>query len=186
MSNKSEFPEELKPLKPLSKARKSMIVIVCGVSGSGKSSVGARLADSLGVPFYDGDDFHPETNKAKMANGFALNDADRFPWLETLSEKLVCWEANNGAVLACSALSETYREHLVSKCAHPAFWIVLMGSEDLLATRLEGREGHFFDAALLRSQLEAFSPPEYGLHIDVGLPVEEIVDRVAKHIQRRH
>ena len=92
-----------------------MIIIVGGVSGTGKSTIGSHLAAALNIPFYDGDDFHPEANIEKMRSGLALNDSDRGPWLETLADKLSFWADQHSAVLACSALKESYRKTLASK-----------------------------------------------------------------------
>jgi len=144
-----------------------MIVIVCGVSGCGKSTIGKRLAERLKLPFFDGDDFHPKTNIEKMKSGRALGDDDRQPWLETLASRLPQWDAQGGAVLACSALKEAYRETLGSKFSGQINWVFLTGSEALLRERINARVGHFFDPALLRSQLETIELPDYGQRIDV-------------------
>lgn len=160
-----------------------MIIIVCGVSGTGKSTIGKLLADTLQLPFYDGDDFHPKSNVQKMQNGIALNDQDRAPWLNQLSTELAQWESEKGAVLACSALKESYREMLSTKCKAPITWIVLNGSKALLTERLDAREGHFFDSHMLTSQLNTLELPDYGLVINVALTPEEIVDTISAHIQ---
>ena len=144
-----------------------MIIIVCGVSGCGKSTIGKRLAERLKLSFFDGDDFHPKTNIEKMKSGRALNDDDRQPWLETLASRLPQWDAQGGAVLACSALKEIYRETLGSKFSGQINWVFLTGSEALLRERINARAGHFFDPALLRSQLETLELPDYGQRIDV-------------------
>ena len=144
-----------------------MIIIVCGVSGCGKSTIGKRLAERLKLSFFDGDDFHPNTNIEKMRSGRALDDDDRQPWLETLASRLPQWDAQGGAVLACSALKEAYRETLGSKFSGQINWVFLTGSEALLRERINARAGHFFDPALLRSQLETLELPDYGQRIDV-------------------
>lgn len=140
------------------------------------------LAEALGAPFFDADDFHPVSNVEKMSNGISLNDEDRKPWLETLARKLSEWEEGGGAVLACSALKESYRVTLQSQCSGPLRWLVLNASEELLADRLASRKGHFFDQKLLSSQLEAFEKPDYGWTIDVTAPPEEIVLSVLKRL----
>jgi len=144
-----------------------MIIIVCGVSGCGKSTIGKRLAERLKLSFFDGDDFHPVANIEKMKSGRALGDDDRQPWLETLASRLPQWDAQGGAVLACSALKEAYRETLGSKFSGQINWVFLTGSEALLRERINARVGHFFDPALLRSQLETIELPDYGQRIDV-------------------
>ena len=144
-----------------------MIIIVCGVSGCGKSTIGKRLAVRLKLSFFDGDDFHPKANIEKMKSGRALDDDDRQPWLETLASRLPQWDAQGGAVLACSALKETYRETLGSKFSGQINWVFLTGSEALLRERINARLGHFFDPVLLRSQLETLELPDYGQRIDI-------------------
>ncbi|MEP2651151.1 MAG: gluconokinase, partial [Paraglaciecola sp.] len=100
-----------------------MILIVCGVSGTGKSTIGSQLAKKLELPFYDGDDFHPESNVQKMQSGTPLNDKDRQPWLASLAKHIASWEIDGGAVLACSALKESYRKILASSANTQVNWI---------------------------------------------------------------
>jgi 6-phosphogluconate dehydrogenase/gluconokinase len=162
-----------------------MIIIVCGVSGTGKSTVGELLADRLDLPFYDADDFHPDANVDKMTSGIALNDQDRQPWLESLSAHLAKWEnEGKGAVLACSALKESYRITLASNCRTNIEWVILNGSRELLVSRLGSREGHFFDANLLDSQLATLELPDYGWTLDVQLSPQEIVNKVAQQLKK--
>ena len=152
-----------------------MILIVCGVSGTGKSTIGKLLSDKLQLPFFDGDDFHPEINVKKMESGKALNDQDRQPWLELLASQLALWETKSGAVLACSALKESYRKILVSQCNNEVNWIMLNGSSGLLTERLEQRQGHFMGEKLLQSQLDTLELPDYGWIINVRKTIDEIV-----------
>jgi len=162
-----------------------MILIVCGVSGTGKSTVGLQLAEALKLPFFDADDFHPQSNVQKMKSGVALNDQDRQPWLESLSSKLASWESsssNGGAVLACSALKESYRQILASQCQENIAWIILHGSTDLLAKRLDSRKDHYFNPRLLDSQLEALELPDYGWLIDVQTSPDDIVIDLTKRL----
>lgn len=147
-----------------------------GVSGSGKSTVGAALARRLGVPFADADDFHPAANIAKMAAGKALTDGDRFPWLEAVGQWLA--DHRNGGVMGCSALKRTYRDRLRSHCPGIEF-LHLIGSPELIAGRQADRQGHFMPSALVQSQfdtLEPLAPDELGIAVDVGSSVEDIVE----------
>jgi len=159
-----------------------MIVIVCGVSGTGKSTIGEMLAEKMKLPFFDGDDFHPQANVQKMQNGNPLNDDDRKPWLEKLSEHLALWSNKKGAVLACSALKESYREILSSNGANDIKWVFLNGSRELLTERLGARKGHFFNPKLLDSQLDTLELPDYGLLVDVLPTPQQIVDDIAKQL----
>lgn len=147
-----------------------------GVSGSGKSTVGAALARRLNVPFVDADTLHPPANIAKMAAGEPLNDDDRYPWLETVGE----WLASHpgGGVVSCSALTRKYRDQLRAHCPRVEF-LHLRGSPELIGARLVARPGHFMPAALLRSQfdaLEPLGPDESGVTADAARAVDAIVD----------
>lgn len=160
-----------------------MILVVCGVSGAGKTTVGTLLSDALSIPFFDADDFHPAKNIEKMCSGTPLEDEDRRPWLEMLAGKLAEWETQGGAVLACSALKESYRAILASQCGQSLNWIFLHGPEDLLADRLILRQGHFFDKRLLESQLISLEIPDYGWLIDVNSSPEETVKMILERLQ---
>ena len=142
-------------------------IIVMGVSGSGKTTIGELLAQQLGRPFYDGDDYHSAANVAKMAAGNPLTDADRHDWLATLATHLGEWEAAGGAVLACSALKETYRQTLQAGEQLPLTWVFLDGSRELLEKRLEGRHDHYMKASMLDSQLATLEKPTYGIRIEL-------------------
>lgn len=117
-----------------------------------------------------------------MSRGTPLDDADRRPWLETLASKLPEWERGGGAVLACSALKESYRATLVSKCGQAVRWVMLEAPEELLAERLAARKGHYFDPALLRSQVDTLELPDYGWRMDVTAAPQEIVDSILKRL----
>jgi gluconokinase len=153
-----------------------------GVSGSGKSTVGAALAHRLAVPFADADDFHPSVNIVKMAAGEPLSDDDRYPWLEAVGQWLANHEA--GGVMSCSALKRSYRDSLRSHCPRIEFFH-LTGSPELIGRRQAGRRGHFMPSVLLKSQfdtLEPLAPDEHGVAVDVGSSVEAIVERVMTYL----
>jgi gluconokinase len=153
-----------------------------GVSGSGKSTVGAALARRLRVPFADADAFHPAANIAKMAAGTPLTDADRYPWLEAVGKWLQDHE--DGGVMSCSALKRIYRDRLRAHCPRIEF-LHLTGSPALIAGRQAGRPGHFMPSALLKSQfdtLEPLAPYERGMAIDVGSTVDTIVERFVAYL----
>ncbi|MBX3729628.1 MAG: gluconokinase [Candidatus Sumerlaeia bacterium] len=150
-----------------------MIFVVMGVAGCGKTTVGRLLAARLGLPFHDGDDYHPETNVRRMAAGIPLTDEDRLPWLERLAREMARWEADGGAVLACSALRESYRALL--RTGAPCRFIHLTGSQETVRQRLESRAGHFMKAGLLESQFATFEAPEDALTIDLEQSAEAVV-----------
>ncbi|MEP9391964.1 gluconokinase [Gordonia sp. VNQ95] len=154
-------------------------VVVMGVSGSGKSTVGAALAQRLRVPFADADDFHSAANVAKMSAGEPLTDDDRGPWLDEIG----VWLADHadGGVMSCSALRRIYRDRLRAHCPAVRF-VHLEGSLDVIRRRQASRPGHFMPASLLASQFETLEPlgsDEAGLAVDVDQSVDAIVDAVA-------
>ena len=158
------------------------VLIVMGVAGSGKTTVGSLLAERLGWPFFDADDFHPEANLEKMRGGMALSDADRLPWLERLRELIVdCLGRNQSAVLACSALKESYRRTLAEGDPRVRF-VFLQVDPEVLAQRLEQRTGHFFARPLLDSQLSALEAPANALTVDASRTPEEIVQEMREHL----
>ncbi len=151
-----------------------MIVIVMGVSGCGKSTVGKLLAEHLGYRFLDADEFHPPANVAKMAAGTPLTDADRLPWLESMNGKLL---ENRHAVLACSALKESYRKVLAEGSADCRF-VHLRGSIELIRARLTERRHRFMPASLLESQFAALEAPRNAIEIDIAQPPERCVEDI--------
>jgi gluconokinase len=159
------------------------LIVAMGVSGSGKSTVGAALAQRLRVPFADADDFHPPANIAKMTAGHALDDHDRHPWLEAIGEWLAAHE-QTGGVMSCSALKRRYRDQLRRHAPRTEF-VHLHGTPEVITRRQASRPGHFMPASLLSSQfatLEPLQPDEHGVVIDVDLSIDAIVDQyVATH-----
>lgn len=161
-------------------------IVVMGVSGSGKSTVGAALARRLRVPFADGDAFHPEANIAKMSAGHALDDDDRRPWLESIGRWLA--EHPDGGVMSCSALKRTYRDLLRSRCPQVEF-LHLSGAPEVIAGRQAGRPGHFMPAALLASQFDTLEPlgdAENGVTVDVDASIDSVVDACLSQVDRQH
>jgi len=154
-----------------------MIVLLMGVTGSGKTTVGKALAASLSWKYFDADDFHPATNVAKMQAGVPLDDADRQPWLETLAHLIsVNIQAGESAVLACSALKQTYRDTL--SISDEVQIVYLNGDRETIAERLRARRDHYMNPKLLESQFKTLEEPKDALEIDAGLPVDAIVQKI--------
>jgi gluconokinase len=163
------------------------VVVVTGVSGSGKSTVGAALADRLGWDFLDGDDFHPAANVDKMRRGIPLDDADRAPWLDHLHELIASRVASGKpAVLACSALKGRYRRRLVEGFDDDAVTFVHLDVDRAtLEERLRARRGHYMPPSLLDSQLavlEAPTPGDEAIVVDAGRPVAQVIDAIAARL----
>jgi gluconokinase len=161
------------------------VLVVMGVSGSGKSTVGAAVAQRLRVPFADADDFHPPANIAKMTAGEALDDDDRYPWLEAIGRWLVTHA--DGGVMSCSALKRKYRDQLRGHLPAAEF-LHLEGSREVITRRQASRPGHFMPASLLSSQfatLEPLEPDEHGVVIDVDQSVDRIVDEYVATLDPR-
>lgn len=151
-------------------------LVVMGVSGSGKSTVGAAIAQRLRVPFADADDFHPAANIAKMSSGHALDDDDRFPWLEVIGAWLASHDT--GGVMSCSALKRKYRDQLRAHCPDVLF-VHLDGTHDVITRRQSSRPGHFMPPSLLASQFETLEPlgqDERGVLIDIDQSIDAIVE----------
>ncbi|MGP3925652.1 gluconokinase [Streptomyces sp. 8N616] len=158
--------------------RAAPLVVVMGVSGAGKTTIGERLADRLGVPYAEADDFHPPENVAKMSAGTPLDDADRLPWLDAIGVWLAD-HTSGGGVVGCSALKRAYRDRL-AQAAPAAFFVHLSGSFELIAHRLADRRNHFMPARLLRSQfadLEPLEEDENGAVVPIDGTPEETTDR---------
>ncbi|MCI0488900.1 MAG: gluconokinase [Blastocatellia bacterium] len=159
-----------------------MIIVLIGVTGSGKTTVGKLIADLLGWPFYDADDFHPEANIIKMRSGIPLTDADRAPWLHAL-ERLIAdsLSGNHSAVLACSALKEAYREHLRAPSASDPSsvrFVYLRISPVVAEQRLQQRPDHFMPPGLVPSQFEALEEPADALIVEATLEPREIASEI--------
>ena len=157
-----------------------MIVLLMGVSGAGKTTLGKRLAKRLGWPFIDADDYHPAANVAKMAAGIALDDADRWPWLDALNRRL---REERDAVVACSALKASYRERLLAGIVD-ARVVFLHGAQTLIAARLAERKHRYMPASLLESQLAALEPPAEAITIDVAGEPDACVAAIADALSR--
>lgn len=162
---------------------KTRFVIVMGVAGSGKTTVGEALAQHLGWNFYDADAFHPAENIAKMANGTPLDDADRAPWLAALHALIsTSLRENRPAVLACSALKASYRQQLLTGDEEMQL-VYLKGSYALIWSRISRRKDHYMKPQMLQSQFESLEEPADALTFDVSLPVDEIVERIIKRLK---
>lgn len=159
-----------------------MIVVVMGVTGSGKTTIGRQLAAKLGWSYFDADDFHPSANVEKMSGGEPLNDADRLPWLETLRDLIrdsLAREQN--AVLACSALKRSYRDYLLRD--ERVKLVYLKGDRQLIQARLQERQGHYMDPALLDSQFDILEEPDAETQFEITSSPDEIVRAIAERLQ---
>jgi len=158
-------------------------VIVMGVAGCGKSSVGEGLSAHLSVPYRDGDDLHPETNVAKMRAGIPLTDDDRWPWLDRVAQAL---HAGAPLIIGCSALKRSYRDRIRAGAGGPVTFAHLTGSRDLIAARMAQRSGHYMPLSLLDSQFAALEPPgpDEALAVPIDQPLSAIVAAIAAHLQR--
>lgn len=161
-----------------------MIVVLMGVTGSGKTTIGELLAQRTGAIFADADDYHPAANKQKMAAGHPLNDDDRQPWLETLNQLMRGWyEAAQGGVLACSALKQKYRDTLASGMSHDALAFVWLDTpREIIAARLAARHHEFMNPNLLQSQFDTLEPPADALRIVNDRAPEQVVDSILEKL----
>lgn len=161
-------------------------IIVMGVSGSGKTTVGQRLAHRLNVPFVDADDLHPRANVVKMSAGIPLTDGDRWPWLDLVAAEFAPGGGNTGAkVVACSALRRRYRDHLRAS-VEGLFFVHLDGAKETISARMD-RPGHFMPAGLLDSQLATLEPlhaDERGVTLDARWAVDELVGAAVRSVNR--
>lgn len=157
-----------------------MILIITGVAGAGKTTIGKILAKKLGWKFYDADDFHPGRNIEKMKRGESLTDEDRLPWLEALHRLI--GEQTSSAVIACSALKQSYRDYL-KKGRSDVRFVFLKGDRELIRERLEERTGHYAKSSLLESQFKALEEPEDSLTEDISRDAEAIADDIIREFK---
>jgi len=163
-------------------SKSNKVFYIMGVSGSGKSTVGKQLADHLQIPFYDGDDFHPEANIRKMQSGQPLNDDDRAGWLDSIQKFAVEALSQGSLIIACSALKAIYRQTLNEGISSQ--WIYLKGDYELIWERMQTRQGHFMPAKLLQSQFDALEEPT-GKEIitaSIDQPIEAIIQDILTQI----
>ncbi len=170
------------------KLKVPLAVIVMGVSGCGKSSVGALLAERLGLAFIEGDGLHPAENVEKMAQGIPLTDEDRWPWLETIGRLMAeALDRGEGIVVSCSALKKIYRDRLRQATSGRLSFVYLEGAPELLLSRMGARTGHFMPVSLLESQLRTLEVPtgEAGVvTVDIDRSVENIVENAIRGLAR--
>lgn len=162
------------------------VIVVMGVAGSGKSTVGPLIAKALGGDYAEGDQFHPPANIAKMSSGQPLDDADRLPWLEAMARAIREWRARDRpTILACSALKQRYRDILSDGSDEVAF-VFLKGSPELIAGRIGSRKGHFMPTSLLDSQFRTLEEPtpEHAIIVDATLPPEQIAAAALAQLDR--
>lgn len=156
-------------------------VVIMGVSGCGKSSVGAGLAARLGLNYRDGDDLHPPENVAKMRAGMPLTDADRWPWLDRVGQVLL---AEAPVIVGCSALKRAYRDRIRTAAGGPVTFVHLAGSQEVIAARMALRHGHYMPLSLLDSQFAALEPPaaEEAITVSIDQPLEAIVADILRQL----
>lgn len=157
------------------------IIYIMGVSGSGKTTIGKLLSQKIGIPFFDADDFHSEANRTKMKAGNPLNDEDRKDWLHEINKLAQQQAQTNGAIIACSALKEKYRNILTEGINNPV-WVFLQGSYDQIYERMKKREGHYMPVQLLQSQFESLEAPGSALFIDILNEPAVIVETICRHL----
>lgn len=162
---------------PAPAAARPPAIVVMGVSGSGKTSIGEGLAAQLGAPLLEGDQFHPKANIDKMSSGTPLNDDDRWPWLDAIARAMK--DATGGVIVTCSSLRRVYRDRLRAGAGRPVLFVFLDGTKATIAARLRERKGHFMPPSLLDSQFATLEPPgadELGIvRVSIEPPIPEII-----------
>ena len=160
----------------------NQVIYIMGVAGSGKSTIGRRLSEAIGIPFFDGDDFHPQTNIDKMASGQALNDEDRKAWLGSIINFVKKQLPENSLIIACSALKQIYREQLGRGIENQTQWVYLKGDYNLIFQRMQQRKDHFMPSNLLTSQFETLEEPDQALVVPIDLAPEQIIEQISKQL----
>ncbi|HKX64297.1 MAG TPA: gluconokinase [Rhizomicrobium sp.] len=170
----------------MTQSNEKPLIVVMGVAGSGKTTIASGLAERLGVPFVEGDCLHPAANVKKMAGGTPLTDADRWPWLEAIGERMEVERiTGHGAVVSCSALKRAYRDCLRKKVHGKVQFVLLDGSRELISGRMQQRKGHFMPSALLDSQfatLEKPTPDEHAVILDISHAVPVLLAEAAQSV----
>ena len=161
---------------------KTNVIFIMGVSGVGKTTIGNLLSKTLNIPFFDGDDYHSESNIVKMSNAEPLNDDDRFGWLKTLNELAINQLKNNSCIILCSALKKSYRDILNTTIESHSKWIFLHGSFDQIKKRINKRENHFMNSDLLKSQFNILEEPKNAIKIDISLSPNDIIEVIKKEL----
>lgn len=152
-----------------------------GVSGSGKTSIGGLLAEELDVPFFDADDYHPQSNIDKMSSGIPLTDKDRWPWLQELNN--LAANQQDGCVIACSALKKSYRDRLANDLESRVIWIYLKGSFEQILDRMLKRKHHYMRSSMLQSQFDSLEEPKEAIQVDISSAPEVIVDKLLSELR---
>ena len=157
-----------------------MVIVVMGICSCGKTLIGQMLAEKLGLDFYDADDFHPKSSIEKMKSQIPLDDKDRLPWLEAMAEQMPRWEQKGGAVLACSALKESYRD--VLRESGDVKFVFLKGTKDIILQRMKDRKEHFMPTSLIDSQLNTLEEPKDAITVDIASSPKEIVNDIVNKL----
>ena len=158
-----------------------MVIILMGVSGSGKTTIGKLLSKQTGIPFFDGDDFHPEINIQKMAEGTPLTDGDRVAWIGQIADHINSVPSSN-KILGCSALSKYIRSLINKNIEEPCSFVFLRGGYDLIKKRMEKRDNHYMKSGMLAGQFEALEEPGNALLVDIGNSPDQICDEIYKAV----
>ena len=169
---------------PSDRGDAALLIVIMGVTASGKSTVASALAQATGWPVLEGDDFHPPENIARMKAGIALDNADRSGWIDAIGSAVRAAPQSAPVILACSALNEEVRSRLAKAAGRGCFWVLLDVPKSQLAARLQRRKNHFMPASLLGSQLDALEPPRHALRIDGTQSVAQICRQISDALGR--